>query len=79
MSDGIRVWDVATGHTHTVLLADGDCSKPILYYSGEQVQARQGSPTVTYTQTPTLLPFFMNVSVHSFHNITANTIFVILS
>ncbi|KAK3543549.1 hypothetical protein QTP70_023880, partial [Hemibagrus guttatus] len=61
MSDGIRVWDVAAGHTHTVLLADGDCSKPILYYSGEQVQARQGSPIVTYTQTPTLLPFFMNL------------------
>lgn len=64
MSDGIRVWDVAAGQTHTVLLADGDCLQPILYYSGEQVQAREDSPTATYTQTPTLLPFFMNVSVH---------------
>ncbi|XP_047011887.1 alsin isoform X3 [Ictalurus punctatus] len=61
MSDGIRVWDVAAGQTHTVLLADGDCLQPILYYSGEQVQAREDSPTATYTQTPTLLPFFMNL------------------
>ncbi|MCI4378589.1 hypothetical protein PGIGA_G00217620 [Pangasianodon gigas] len=61
MSDGICVWDVAAGQTHTVLLADGDCLQPILYYSGEQVQAREDCPTLTYTQTPALLPFFMNL------------------
>ncbi|XP_062861557.1 alsin isoform X3 [Trichomycterus rosablanca] len=59
MSDGIRVWDVAGGMTHTVLLADGDCLQPILYYTGEQVQ--EDSPTGTCTQTPSLLPFFMNL------------------
>ncbi|KAM9486533.1 alsin [Clarias gariepinus] len=61
MADGIRVWDIAAGQTHTVLLADGDCLQPILYYSGEQVQARVDSSPATYTQTPTLLPFFMNI------------------
>ncbi|XP_027020317.2 alsin isoform X1 [Tachysurus fulvidraco] len=61
MPDGIRVWDVAAGQTHTVLLADADRLEPILYYSGGQMQARQESPTATYTQTPTLLPFFTNL------------------
>ncbi|KTF77023.1 hypothetical protein cypCar_00017969 [Cyprinus carpio] len=37
ISEGIRVWDVAAGQTHTLLLADGDCYQPILYYSGEQI------------------------------------------
>lgn len=64
MSDGVRVWDVAAGQTHSVLLADGDCLRPILYYSGEKVQAWTDSPTTAYTQTPILLPFFMNVSVY---------------
>lgn len=64
MYDGIRVWDVAAGQTHTVLLANGDCLQPILYYCGEQVQAQKDCTTATYTPTPTLLPFFMNVSVH---------------
>ncbi|KAI4874071.1 hypothetical protein NFI96_018475, partial [Prochilodus magdalenae] len=61
MSDGIRVWDVAGGQTHTVLLADGDCIQPILYYSGEQVQPQGDSDNGTYTQTPALLPFCMNI------------------
>lgn len=65
MSDGVRVWDAAAGQTHTVLLADGDCLQPLLYYSGEHVQAWEDSLTAAYTKTPTLLPFFMNVSVHS--------------
>lgn len=38
MSEGIRVWDVSAGERHTLLLADGDCIQPILYYSGQQVQ-----------------------------------------
>uniref|UniRef100_A0A8P4G9B9 Alsin Rho guanine nucleotide exchange factor ALS2 b n=1 Tax=Dicentrarchus labrax TaxID=13489 RepID=A0A8P4G9B9_DICLA len=33
---GIRVWDVSAGERHTLLLADGDCIQPIIYYSGQQ-------------------------------------------
>uniref|UniRef100_A0A673I4H7 Alsin-like n=1 Tax=Sinocyclocheilus rhinocerous TaxID=307959 RepID=A0A673I4H7_9TELE len=64
ISEGIRVWDVAAGQTHTLLLADGDCYQPILYYSGEQVLESTDSAhplSGTYTQTPTLLPFCMNI------------------
>ncbi|XP_072541786.1 alsin isoform X2 [Salminus brasiliensis] len=61
MSDGIRVWDAAGGQTHTVLLADGDCFQPILYYTGEQIQTQNDSQAGTYTQTPALLPFCMNI------------------
>ncbi|XP_076871765.1 alsin isoform X2 [Brachyhypopomus gauderio] len=65
MSEGIRVWDMGAGQTHTLLLADGDCFQPILYYSGEQ--AKEGSVDVTqeqsggYTQQPVLLPFCMKL------------------
>ncbi|XP_018516602.1 alsin isoform X1 [Lates calcarifer] len=38
LSDGIRVWDVSAGERHTLLLADGDCIQPIIYYSGQQVK-----------------------------------------
>lgn len=38
MSEGIRVWDVSAGEKHTLLLADGDCIQPIIYYSGQQVK-----------------------------------------
>ncbi|XP_026157539.1 alsin isoform X2 [Mastacembelus armatus] len=38
LSEGIRVWDVSAGEKHTVLLADGDCIQPIIYYSGQQVK-----------------------------------------
>uniref|UniRef100_A0A3Q3BBA9 Alsin Rho guanine nucleotide exchange factor ALS2 b n=1 Tax=Kryptolebias marmoratus TaxID=37003 RepID=A0A3Q3BBA9_KRYMA len=41
LSDGIRVWDVSAGERHTLLLADGDCIQPILYYSGRQVKEAQ--------------------------------------
>ncbi|XP_023695845.2 alsin isoform X1 [Paramormyrops kingsleyae] len=65
MSEGIRVWDVAAGQQHTVLLADGDCFQPILYYSGRQVrEGTPGSPQAEsggYTQQPVLLPFCMNL------------------
>ncbi|XP_028835447.1 alsin isoform X2 [Denticeps clupeoides] len=63
MSEGIRVWDVAAGQQHTLLLADGDCFQPILYYSGQQVRENQSSEAQTggYTQQPVLLPFCMNL------------------
>lgn len=38
LSEGIRVWDMAAGEKHTLLLADGDCVQPIIYYSGQQVE-----------------------------------------
>uniref|UniRef100_A0AAX7SWR2 VPS9 domain-containing protein n=1 Tax=Astatotilapia calliptera TaxID=8154 RepID=A0AAX7SWR2_ASTCA len=38
LSEGIRVWDVSAGERHTLLLADGDCIQPIIYYSGQQVK-----------------------------------------
>ncbi|MBN3286290.1 ALS2 protein, partial [Polyodon spathula] len=62
MSEGIRVWDIAAGQEHTLLLADGDCFQPILYYSGKQVTQEGSSPQTNgvYTQQPVLLPFCMN-------------------
>ncbi|KAI4876025.1 hypothetical protein NFI96_002868 [Prochilodus magdalenae] len=65
LSEGIRVWDVGAGQNHTVLLADGDCFQPILYYSGQQV--KEGSAETSQEQTggctqqPVLLPFCMNL------------------
>ncbi|XP_056156900.1 alsin [Lampris incognitus] len=51
LSEGIRVWDVGAGEKHTVLLADGDCIQPILYYSGQQVREEvQGSQPKEMTQ-----------------------------
>lgn len=32
------MWDVSAGEKHTLLLADGDCIQPIIYYSGQQVK-----------------------------------------
>ncbi|XP_061571851.1 alsin [Cololabis saira] len=70
LSEGIRVWDASAGERHTVLLADGDCIQPILYYSGEQVKGgepgrRDGGETEEQqtggTQQPVLLPFCMNL------------------
>ncbi|XP_061082643.1 alsin isoform X1 [Conger conger] len=61
MSEGIRVWDVAGGQQHTVLLADGDCVQPILYYSGQQVREEPQPQAQGYTQQPVLLPFCMNM------------------
>uniref|UniRef100_A0AAQ6IC89 Alsin Rho guanine nucleotide exchange factor ALS2 a n=1 Tax=Anabas testudineus TaxID=64144 RepID=A0AAQ6IC89_ANATE len=36
LSDGLRVWDVSAGQSHSLLLADGDCVQPILLYCGQQ-------------------------------------------
>ncbi|XP_037617894.1 alsin isoform X2 [Sebastes umbrosus] len=38
LSEGIRAWDISAGERHTLLLADGDCYRPIIYYSGQQVK-----------------------------------------
>ncbi|XP_041935817.1 alsin isoform X4 [Alosa sapidissima] len=65
LSEGIRVWDVAAGQQHTLLLADGDCFQPILYYSGQQIREGPGQTSKEgsggYTQQPVLLPFCMNL------------------
>ncbi|XP_065149734.1 alsin isoform X3 [Paramisgurnus dabryanus] len=65
LSEGIRVWDIGAGQQHTLLLADGDCMQPILYYSGKQVKEEQEETaeeqTGKYTQQPVLLPFCMNL------------------
>ncbi|XP_074520358.1 alsin isoform X2 [Halichoeres trimaculatus] len=72
LSEGIRVWDVSAGERHTVLLADGDCIQPIIYYSGQQVKEEEEEGHATeeeeekqraggYTQQPVLLPFCMNL------------------
>ncbi|XP_034145403.1 alsin isoform X3 [Esox lucius] len=67
LSEGIRVWDISAGEHHTLLLADGDCYQPILYYSGQQVrEGEQEMPQEhpgghSYTQQPVLLPFCMNL------------------
>ncbi|XP_005165797.2 alsin isoform X3 [Danio rerio] len=66
LSDGIRVWDIGAGQQHTLLLADGDCIQPILYYSGQQVKevpepTEEEEQTAEYTQQPVLLPFCMNL------------------
>ncbi|KAM6894095.1 alsin [Xenentodon cancila] len=71
MSEGIRVWDASAGERHTLLLADGDCIQPIIYYSGEQVKGeepgrREGGEGEEEqaggcTQQPVLLPFCMNL------------------
>ncbi|XP_060774739.1 alsin isoform X1 [Neoarius graeffei] len=65
LSEGIRTWDVAAGQHHTLLLADGDCLQPILYYSGRQVKEGSGETVQEesgdYTQQPVLLPFCMNL------------------
>uniref|UniRef100_A0A4W6DL58 Alsin Rho guanine nucleotide exchange factor ALS2 n=1 Tax=Lates calcarifer TaxID=8187 RepID=A0A4W6DL58_LATCA len=57
--NGIRVWDVSAGERHTLLLADGDCIQPIIYYSGQQVKEGEEE------SQPVLLPFCMNVRTNS--------------
>lgn len=76
LSEGIRVWDMGAGERHTLLLADGDCIQPIIYYSGQQVKDGEEEATelvqqeereeeeergVGYTPQPVLLPFCMHV------------------
>lgn len=75
LSDGLRVWDVSGGQSHSLLLADGDCVQPVLLYCGQQPEPRaapserpgqgQRSPSraESYTVRPTLLPFCSEVCV----------------
>ncbi|XP_026151072.1 alsin-like isoform X2 [Mastacembelus armatus] len=73
LSDGLRVWDMSAGQSHSLLLADGDCVQPILLYCGQQQEPMsvqsdrshqsqrscQSSPqrAENYTVRPTVLPF----------------------
>lgn len=67
---------MAAGDKHTLLLADGDCVQPIIYYSGQQVKEEEeqrqwevgkeeeqleGGGGGGCTKQPVLLPFCMNV------------------
>ncbi|XP_029386082.1 alsin-like [Echeneis naucrates] len=68
LSDGLRVWDVSAGQSHSLLLADGDCVQPILLYCGQcqesmpakSEKSRKSCPrspnTAESTVRPTLLP-----------------------
>uniref|UniRef100_A0A667WVS1 Alsin Rho guanine nucleotide exchange factor ALS2 n=1 Tax=Myripristis murdjan TaxID=586833 RepID=A0A667WVS1_9TELE len=58
LSEGLRVWDVSAGLSHSLLLADGDCVQPIIFYCGQQ---RQQEAEPAYTVRPTLLPFCMEM------------------
>ena len=77
LSEGLRVWDLSAGQSHSLLLADGDCVQPVLLYCGQQqepmtVQSershrgqrshhRSPNRAESYTVRPTLLPFCMEV------------------
>ncbi|KAM3608464.1 uncharacterized protein V6R79_026113 [Siganus canaliculatus] len=66
LSDGLRVWDVSAGQSHSLLLADGDCVQPVLLYCGQQQEPvsvqrerscqRSPNKAESYTVRPTLLP-----------------------
>ncbi|XP_024141941.1 alsin isoform X3 [Oryzias melastigma] len=36
LPDGLHVWDLSGGQSHSLLLADGDCVQPALLYCGQQ-------------------------------------------
>ncbi|XP_011487920.1 alsin-like isoform X3 [Oryzias latipes] len=38
LSDGLHVWDLSGGQSHSLLLADSDCVQPVLLYCGQQQQ-----------------------------------------
>uniref|UniRef100_A0A4W6DJM0 Alsin Rho guanine nucleotide exchange factor ALS2 n=1 Tax=Lates calcarifer TaxID=8187 RepID=A0A4W6DJM0_LATCA len=77
LSEGLRVWDVSAGQSHSLLLADGDCIQPILLYCGQHQEpmsaqsershqnqrSYQRSPNraESYTVRPTLLPLCMEM------------------
>uniref|UniRef100_A0A3Q2D4F0 Alsin Rho guanine nucleotide exchange factor ALS2 n=1 Tax=Cyprinodon variegatus TaxID=28743 RepID=A0A3Q2D4F0_CYPVA len=70
LSDGLRVWDVSAGQSHSLLLADGDCVQPVLLYCGQKSGKQQNrsfsqsSPTggESYAVRPSLLPFYIEMS-----------------
>ncbi|KAG7502317.1 alsin-like isoform X2 [Solea senegalensis] len=71
-SEGLRVWDISAGQSHSLLLADGDCVQPVLLYCGQHQELTsaqrkrsqqsqkscQRSPkrAESYTVKPILLP-----------------------
>ncbi|XP_051814997.1 alsin-like isoform X1 [Acanthochromis polyacanthus] len=71
LSEGLRVWSLSAGQSHSLLLADGDCVQPVLLYCGQQQESmsaqsergqqsrnqRSPSRVESYTVRPTLLPF----------------------
>ncbi|XP_061579794.1 alsin-like isoform X1 [Cololabis saira] len=70
LSEGLGVWDLSAGQSHSLLLADGDCVQPVLLYCGQQLEplssqsehsrsSCQRSPISagSYTVRPALLPF----------------------
>ncbi|XP_055360815.1 alsin-like isoform X2 [Betta splendens] len=76
VSEGLRIWDVSAGQSHSLLLADGDCVQPVLLYCGQQdpmsqqsqrpqqrerFNQRSPSRAESYRVTPTLLPFCMKM------------------
>ncbi|XP_068185150.1 alsin-like isoform X2 [Antennarius striatus] len=77
LSEGLRVWGVSAGQSHSVLVADGDCVQPVLLYCGQQQEfvsvpgekstqiprSSQRSPSraESYAVRPTLLPFCMEM------------------
>ncbi|KAM7407669.1 hypothetical protein PAMA_003415 [Pampus argenteus] len=71
LSDGLRVWDVSAGQSHSLLLADGDCVQPVLLYCGQEQETnsyqsqrscqRSAKRAESYTVRPTLLPFCMEM------------------
>ncbi|XP_076011850.1 alsin-like isoform X3 [Genypterus blacodes] len=75
LSDGVRVWDVCGGQSHSLFLSDGDCVQPILFYCGQQqgphpgsIQSQrslpgqsQRSPSRLDDVRPMLLPFCMDM------------------
>uniref|UniRef100_A0A8C7QMR0 Alsin Rho guanine nucleotide exchange factor ALS2 n=1 Tax=Oncorhynchus mykiss TaxID=8022 RepID=A0A8C7QMR0_ONCMY len=71
LSEGIRVWDVGAGAQHTLLLADGDCYQPILYYSGQQVREAAGPHTHTQCTEPLLSDRNVTGFIASLHELAA--------
>ncbi|KAM4561620.1 alsin-like isoform 1-T2 [Fundulus diaphanus] len=70
LSDGLRVWDVSAGQSHSLLLADGDCVQPVLLYCGQQSEKPQSpssghsspSRAESYAVRPSLLPFCIEMN-----------------
>lgn len=60
LSDGLRVWDMSAGQSHSLLLADGDCIQPVLLYCGQQKESTAGQSQKSW-QRPTLLPVCLEV------------------
>ncbi|XP_028292919.1 alsin-like isoform X2 [Gouania willdenowi] len=65
LSEGLLVWDLAAGQSHSLFLADSDCVQPVLLYCGQQPERappqgpslRQRSPNraESYVLTPCVL------------------------